>query len=176
MIEKYFKPNGYARSVFDIDLNMLKKQGYNFIMCDIDNTLVAHDNKDPNELVFAFLKQCELLKFDIVFISNNNKKRVGYFGEQCKIDYYHFSTKPLKRQYKKILNKYQNDPSKVVVIGDQILTDILGGNRMKFYTILTDPLYQKDITWTKVNRIFEKIVYKKLADKKSLIKGEYYGV
>ena len=76
----------------------------------------------------------------------------------------------------KILNKYQNDPSKVVVIGDQILTDILGGNRMKFYTILTDPLYQKDITWTKVNRIFEKIVYKKLADSKSLIKGEYYGV
>ena len=54
------------------------------------------------------------------------------------------------------------------------MTDILGGNRAKAYTILVDPLGVKDLKITSFNRFIEKYVLKNFAKKKLLIKGVYY--
>ena len=59
------------------------------------------------------------------------------------------------------------------VVGDQLLTDILGGNRMHMTTILTTPLVQRDITWTRLNRLVEQQLYRLLEKKKKLKRGVY---
>jgi HAD superfamily phosphatase (TIGR01668 family) len=43
-----------------------------------------------------------------------------------------------------------------VVVGDQLLTDVLGGNRGGFHTILVVPVAQTDGFWTKFNRFAER--------------------
>lgn len=63
--------------------------------------------------------------------------------------------------------------SQIAVLGDQLLTDMLGANRMKFYTILTKPVAQKDLTCTKVNRIFENLIFAMLEKQGKLKRGEY---
>ena len=66
--------------------------------------------------------------------------------------------KPLKRGFKKELKAIDHqNRAEVVVIGDQIMTDILGGNRMGFYTILVEPILRKsDILPTRINRKMER--------------------
>ena len=44
----------------------------------------------------------------------------------------------------------------VVVIGDQMLTDVFGGNRSGLYTIMVVPVKNSDGFITKFNRLLER--------------------
>ena len=48
----------------------------------------------------------------------------------------------------------------VAVIGDQIFTDVYGGNRLNMLTILVEQIAIKDIWITKIKRPIEKYVLK----------------
>lgn len=175
MLEKFFLPDTYAKSVFSVNLDALKEKGIRLILCDIDNTLVAHDDPHPDQRAKAFMDKVHLSGMELFLISNNRKKRVSAFAEKCGANYYYSSLKPLKRQYQRILREQGYSYSEVAVIGDQLLTDILGGKRMHFYTVLTAPLYTKDIFYTKVNRVAERIIYSIFERQGKLKRGEYYG-
>ena len=47
------------------------------------------------------------------------------------------------------------------VIGDQIFTDILGGNRLELFTILVTPISTKEFIGTRFTRKLEKLVLKR---------------
>ncbi len=175
LLDKFFLPDTYAESVFSVNLDALKEKGIQLILCDIDNTLVAHDDPHPDSRAKAFMNKVHLAGMDFLLISNNRKKRVSAFAEKCGAKYYYSSLKPLKRQYRRILKEQSVKSSEVAVIGDQLLTDILGGKRMGFYTVLTSPLYTKDIVYTKVNRFAESIIYLIFERQGKLKRGEYYG-
>ena len=59
------------------------------------------------------------------------------------------------------------------MVGDQLLTDMLGGNLAHFYTILSKPVVTRDLKWTKINRVFENMIYRLLEHKRLLIRGEF---
>ena len=175
LLERYFLPDTYAKNVFSVDLEALKQKGIKLILCDVDNTLVAFDDPHPDEFARAFIKKVRDSGLEVFLISNNTQKRVGGFAQKCGADYYYSSLKPLKRQYKRILKDTQLQPCEVAVLGDQLLTDICGGKRMKLYTVLTSPLYTKDIIYTKVTRLVEQIIYTVFEKQGKLKRGEYYG-
>ncbi|MBQ7889595.1 MAG: YqeG family HAD IIIA-type phosphatase [Erysipelotrichaceae bacterium] len=175
LLEKFFLPDTYAENVFHIDLQALKNKGIKLILCDIDNTLVAHDDPHPDHNARAFMKCAEDAGMELFLISNNTQKRVSGFADKCGAKYYYSSLKPLKRQYKRILRDTGFHAGEVAVIGDQLLTDILGGKRMHFYTVLCAPLYTKDIIYTRITRLVENIVYAVLKKQGKLKRGEYYG-
>lgn len=170
---KIFTPNKYIKSFKELDLNELKTNNIKLLICDIDNTLVAHDEAHPNDDVYAFIEKVRKSGLDFCFISNNKKDRVELFAKSLKVKTYHFAKKPLKITYRKIMKDYNVRGENIACIGDQIMTDVLGGNRNKIYTILTAPLVERDITSTKVNRIFENYVFKQLEKKNILKKGEF---
>ena len=91
------------------------------------------------------------------------------FDAKC----YPFARKPLKQTYRKMLRELRYAPHQVAVLGDQLLTDMLGANRMHFYTILTRPLVSRDLNCTKVNRVFENLVFHVLEHQGKLKRGEY---
>ncbi|MCB2642688.1 HAD hydrolase-like protein, partial [Listeria monocytogenes] len=62
-------------------------------------------------------------------------------------------------------------PEETVMIGDQIMTDIFGGTRQQLTTIFVRPVKQTDGMATKLNRMMESVILKRLA-KKNQIKGE----
>ena len=173
MLLKYFTPALYLKSFEDLDLNWLIRRKIRLLILDIDNTLAAHDEQTAGVQAQAFVQKLKDHDIQAVVMSNNNKDRVSLFASSLDVPYYYFSTKPLKRMYKKVLRDTGLQPKQCAVIGDQLLTDILGGNRMHFVTILTTPLVSRDITWTKLNRLVENQVYRCLEQAEILKRGEY---
>ena len=62
----------------------------------------------------------------------------------------------------------------IACVGDQLLTDIYGANRLGFTSILVNPISNKEKFVTKINRAMEKIILNNFSKKGIFKKGEYY--
>lgn len=172
-VRKLFTPDYYIRNYQCLNIARLVERNIKVLVCDIDNTLVAHDEKYPNEQVKQFIQRIKDTGIKVVLVSNNVKERVETFAKDLDVATYPFARKPLKGTYLKMMKDSGCKANEIAVLGDQLLTDMLGANRIGFYTILTHPVAQKDLTCTKINRVIENMVYKVLAMRGKLHKGEY---
>ena len=169
-----FYPDIYAKNIYTINYNKLKDKGIKCLVFDLDNTLVPVKAKMTTREVETFIRRLRQNKFTVILMSNSPKKRVSLFNKSLDIPVFSFSMKPLKRKYKKMLKEYGFDLSEVAGIGDQIMTDIWGANKMGFTSILVDKMTKEDFKWTKLNRIVESLILKHFHHKKRFTKGEYY--
>ena len=112
--------------------------------------------------------------FKVIIFSNSNKKRLTPFKEILQVDCSASSRKPREKKFKKVLEEYKFEQSEVSIIGDQVMTDVFGGNRMGIFSILTNPISNKEPIWTKINRLRENRVIKKLEKKGIFKRGEFY--
>ena len=102
----------------------------------------------------------------IILSNSNNVDKVISVAKALEIEYIYFGTKPLKRGFKKAIEKLQVPPENIAAVGDQIFTDIIGANRCKIFPILVEPVNEKDLFITKWKRpIEEKIIKKYLKNK-----------
>ena len=100
--------------------------------------------------------------FKPVIFSNNTEKRVRMFIGDQDVDFWHFALKPLPFSYLGVCMKYGVLPSKTIVMGDQLLTDILGANLSGCYGIYCKQLQEKDTPMTSRNRKIEKLIWRYL--------------
>lgn len=166
-------PNYYIDGFQSLNIERLKDNDIHVLICDIDNTLVAHDEAHPSVAVKQFIQRVKDAEIEVVLISNNVEERVTLFAKELDLRVYPFAKKPLKLTYKKMMKDTGYHHDNIAVLGDQLLTDMLGAGRVHFYKILTKPVAQKDLTCTKINRIFENFVYYLLEKRKMLTKGKY---
>ena len=131
------------------------------------------DDSRPYPGIPELLSYLQDAGIQIVFISNNVEERVATFAKGLNIPFYPFAMKPLPKTYRKMLKDFHVKRDVVAVLGDQLMTDILGANVMRFYTILTAQVVERDLSFTKVNRVFENIVFSLLKVTGKLVKGEY---
>ena len=94
--------------------------------------------------------------------------------EQLGIEGFYCVNKPLKKGFDKKLSKLKCNVNEVAIIGDQMMTDIVFGNKAGITTILIKPLSKKEPIWTKINRFMERKKMKKLRDKNLFTMGRYY--
>lgn len=165
-------PKMYQKNIFDINYKKLKANGIKCLLFDLDNTLVAAKSYNPEKKVINLIKKLNK-DFKVIIISNSPKKRLIKLNKIFDIDFYSFSLKPLKRNFKKVIKDHNFDKDEIVLIGDQFVTDMIGGNRMKIKTILVDPL-SGDLPCTKLNRLIENRIIKGLGRKNLFFKGQYY--
>ena len=100
-------------------------------------------------------------------LSNTNKKqKVEDVAKKLEIPYEYFAKKPLKSGFLKVQKSLNEKPENIGVVGDQIFTDVIGGNRCKMFTILVDPVDEKDFWYTAWKRPIENKI------KKKIVKGE----
>jgi HAD superfamily phosphatase (TIGR01668 family) len=152
-------PNRYVNSIFEIDFSELKLLGIQGIIVDLDNTLVPWDIDEVEEKLINWFKELKTQGFSICILSNNNsRRRVDIFSDRLEIPAIHKANKPFKQGFFGALGKINTTPEKTAVIGDQIFTDVFGGNRMGGFTILVRPLVKREFIGTKVIRQFEKLV------------------
>lgn len=169
-----FRPNIYKKDVFDIDYNALKEKGIKCLVFDLDNTLGLIDQKKCPLKVKKLIK--ELQKDFLIFISSNNTyKRIKPYLKELGVGGVAWSLKPSTRGLLKIKLKYKLKKKEMAMIGDQIVTDILSGNRFKILTILVDPLGEKDLKITGLNRKIEKRIVKYFKKRGLFERGKYYG-
>ena len=89
-------------------------------------------------------------------------------SEVLKAEYYiYFAKKPLKFGFNKAKKKLNLENENIAVVGDQMLTDVLGANRSKMYSILVKPLEEKDIFITRFNRMIEKRILERYLKNRS---------
>lgn len=169
-----FVPDIYQKSVYDIDYKKLKKNGIKCLAFDLDNTLVPISIKKPTKKLKDFIDELKDMNFRILIVSNSHKKRVEPFKDILGLDSAYLAAKPLKKKFIKIMKIYHLKPSEIACIGDQLLTDIWGANRLDFTSILVNPIGKTDYALTKFNRIIEPFIYNKLYKKDLLKKGVYY--
>ena len=157
-----FYPKSYFNSILEIDSNFFLKNNIKAILLDIDNTILdTEDNMVEGLENWVKNIQNQGIKFCIVS-NTNKKKKAERMSKILDIPYVYFAKKPFKfgfKKAKKILQEENNQ--NIAVIGDQVLTDVLGANRCKMYSILVAPLKSSDIWVTKFNRLLEKQILKK---------------
>lgn len=153
------KPRVYVNSVCNIDLKKLKKtKKIKGIIVDLDNTLVAWGKSEINHKVIDWVKEAKKIELKICIVSNTNSKRVAEFAKIFNIPYHSKYFKPFSIAFNNGLKILDTKKSETAVIGDQIFTDIWGGNRLKLLTILVAPIVKKDSLGTFLHRNFEKII------------------
>ena len=155
MIRRLY-PDAYIESVYDLDLELLKKEGVKGIIFDIDNTLVPYDEKYPNFKLIQFFEKLKDEGCSIALVSNNNEARVTLFNEELKFVAYHKARKPLSRNFKRVIKELNYSKDEIIMVGDQIFTDVYGGNIAGIKTYLVKPISDKDEWVTKIKRGLEK--------------------
>ncbi|MFZ3576470.1 YqeG family HAD IIIA-type phosphatase [Virgibacillus sp. DJP39] len=153
---KKFLPNEHVKQVFDIHPSKLKQKGIKGIITDLDNTLVAWDVQDATPEIINWFKQMKDYDIKVTIISNNNQERVKIFSEPLDAPFVYSARKPLSRAFKTAAKQMGLNKQDIVVVGDQLLTDVLGGNFAGFYTILVLPIVQTDGKITQFNRKIER--------------------
>lgn len=156
VVLKKFLPDEHVKSIFDIRPHQLMGKGIKGVITDLDNTLVAWDVKDATPEVIAWFQEMKDHDIEIMIISNNKEGRVKFFCEPLNTPFVYSARKPLTRAFKKAAKEMGLKREEIVVIGDQLLTDILGGNMAGFYTILVVPIVETDEKITRINRFFER--------------------
>ncbi len=153
------RPKVYVNSVYNIDLKKLKKiKKIKGIIVDLDNTLVAWGEKEVSQRIVDWVKEAKKIGLKICIVSNTNSKRVAELAQIFNIPYHSKYFKPFSIAFNNGLKILDTKKSETVVIGDQIFTDIWGGNRLKLLTILVTPIVKKDSIGTFLHRNIEKII------------------
>ncbi|WP_028544881.1 YqeG family HAD IIIA-type phosphatase [Paenibacillus taiwanensis] len=159
-------PRLRVRTVYDIDLTLLKSKGLKGIITDLDNTLVGAKDPLATPQLAAWLEEVKRQGFKLVIVSNNDLTRVSNFATPLNIQFVHAARKPSQRPFRKAMKLMELSPKETAVVGDQLLTDVLGGNRMQMFTILVDPIAIRDEGWTtRINRRIERIATASLRKK-----------
>lgn len=160
---KHFIPKAYVHSIHDIDYAALAKSGKNVILTDLDNTLISYKETEPNPDLFAWLDKVRDLGFSVLIISNSEHKRVSHFASIIQLPFVNSARKPLKKGFKKALDLMGSDGHNAVLLGDQLLTDVWGGNRMGIEVFLVKAIERKSERFvTRVNRRLEKFILNKV--------------
>ncbi len=160
---RMFVPNQRVQSIYDIDLQALHNAGIRGIITDLDNTLVKTREPIADERVEAWFAKLLTEGFKVVIVSNNSHHRVSRFSHPLEIPYIHKARKPLRTGFRRSLRMLGLEAQQVAMVGDQLLTDVFGGNRMGMYTILVHPVsLEGEKMVTRFNRKIEKVAIRQL--------------
>ena len=134
------------------------------MILDVDNTIINLD-KEPLEGIKEWIDKMKDSGIKFCIASNSIKKeKIEKVAEMLQIPYVHFSIKPTKiglKRAKNILGVQNNE--NIAEVGDQLFTDVLGTNRMKMFSILTEPLCEEKLKINNLKRKLEKKVLKKVS-------------
>jgi uncharacterized protein len=153
---KHFLPDQHVKSIFEITPESLKEKGVKGIITDLDNTLVEWDRPTATPKLIEWFDNMRKHEILVTIVSNNNETRVRSFSDPLQIPFIFQAKKPMTRAFNKALKQMGLRKEETVVIGDQLLTDVLGGNRSGFHTILVVPVAKTDGFITKFNRKVER--------------------
>ncbi len=166
---KLYIPYAHANNIFDIDIAFYKKHNVKFLLVDLDNTLDSYKSKLPSNRVFLLKKELYENNIEMYIVSNNTGKRVSAYADALKVPYVNSIGKPFAHGINNFLKSKNINKNDVMLIGDQLMTDIAAANRAKIKSIYVEKLVKEDQPTTRFNRIFEKPIKRMLIRKHRLI-------
>lgn len=162
---KLFKPSQILNRFDELDINGLKNHGFKAIFIDIDNTITSPGVGSLTAEAKKFIEDIKISGITPIIFSNNTRKRVMSFVGDYDVEWHFFALKPLPFSFIKVAKSHGYKMKECVVLGDQLLTDILGANLSNCYGIYSKQLEEKDTPLTTINRKIEKIIWRFIDEK-----------
>lgn len=159
---KILYPDLFVNSLLDIPLATMRDMKIQAFILDLDNTVTEWNSHVLREEVARWFEKIQAEGFQACILSNNGEERVIKIARLLNIPYVHRAQKPRRTGFMKALELMSVSASQTAVVGDQIFTDIWGGNRAGLYTILVEPLAWREFLGTKISRMVEYFVLRKI--------------
>lgn len=158
-----YLPDYISNSIFDVDLAKLYEKGVRGIAVDIDNTLVPMNTREPGPDAVQWIEKVRDAGFNVCILSNARKHRTELFMDKLGIHGIGLAGKPGRRGYDRAARHMGLPHDKCAILGDQLFTDIKGGVKAGFVTVLTRYLDSNEILFVRFKRRFEKRILEKYA-------------
>jgi len=159
ILRRLLTPYMSIGAVWELDPQRLKEQGIRGLIVDLDNTLVDWDGRRVRPEVVAWARGVRGLGLKLCITTNaHRKERVSAIAGELDAFWVAPARKPFSRAYSKPMAIMRTGRHDTAVVGDQIFTDVLGGNMMGLRTFLVRPLSRHDFPATKISRVMERIV------------------
>jgi HAD superfamily phosphatase (TIGR01668 family) len=149
-------------AIYQLTPEQLQKQGIKAVLTDLDNTLIAWNNPDGTTELHEWLKAMTAANIPVLIVSNNSAERIARVANPLALPFVSRALKPLTRGLHEATQKLGLQKAEVVMVGDQLLTDVWAANNYGVRSILVKPLIETDQWNTKINRFFEKGVKKNM--------------
>lgn len=158
-------PDYYIDTIYDINFEVLKESDIDTLLLDIDNTLVPFKTTTADNNVVNWIDFAKKEGFKLCMVSNAYPGRAQIISRNLEIPVVYMAKKPFKQGIINALNLLDSNKENTVMIGDQILTDVLAAKFAGVKSILTEPLAKSDFIITKIYRIIEFFLKKNLQKK-----------
>lgn len=162
MLLKYVCPDYRVKSLFDISPKWLKRNGYMKVVVDVDNTLLPRDKTMVGPRAMTWIRQCHQLGINVALITNNKGERIQGIIRQTQLGCIMRAMKPLPMAFKR-LHKAMGG-GKIIFVGDQLCTDVLGAKSCGFPVIWCESLGGKEHFITRMTRKLESFFAKSLIE------------
>ncbi len=154
------KPDIKLEKVTDITPEILNKYNITVLILDVDNTLSTHHGEQLTDGLREWLELMKKSNIKLRVLSNSKEKRVKPFAEKIGLPYISLGLKPLPFGYLRALRALGTKRKNTAIVGDQIFTDVLGGNAVGVKTLLLTPILLESTPGFRFKRKIEKLVYK----------------
>ena len=164
-----FMPDLIEEFIENLSLEKLYRQGYRVLFLDVDNTLMTHEHRQVSLQRAHWIETMKGIGFEIYLLSNNSsERRIRKVCHQLKVEGVYFACKPFSYSLKDLADRHQIDLKKSIIIGDQLLKDVVLGNWFEMYTILVNPLDIRRSFFKTMQRDIELWILDKLSPQISL--------
>ncbi len=160
-LERYLKPDHYCDSLEALDLDQLHAAGYRLLLIDVDNTLGHHGAHEADAYAQHLVARAQASGLACHIISNGSRKRIRSFARSLRLPYTAMANKPSVRAIVDACRQADVDPAQAVMVGDQILTDVICARRAGALAILVRPRSKQEAPNVRIKRLPERWLLKR---------------
>ncbi len=154
------KPDIKLHGITDITVEILNKFNIKALLLDVDNTMSTHHGQALTEGLLEWIDRMNKNGIKLMVLSNSKRKRIEPFAARISLPFISLGCKPLPTGYLRGVRALGEKRKNVAIVGDQIFTDVLGGNLVGVKTVLLTPIKLEDGLSFKIRRNLEKKIYK----------------
>ena len=165
---KSFIPFAHATSIYEIPVDFYKKQGVNVLLIDLDNTLDSYRLLIPTERAVKLVNSLKESGLKVIIVSNNRGKRVSSYANAIGCPCISSTRKPFSGKIRRFLKENGYEPAETMLVGDQLMTDVLAAKGAHIRVVLTEKIVKEDQFTTHFNRLLDRPIRKHLRKKGNL--------
>ncbi|MFQ3610712.1 MAG: YqeG family HAD IIIA-type phosphatase [Fimbriimonadales bacterium] len=160
---KNWCPHEHIQSVTELTPEYLRQRGLKALLLDLDNTITPWRSRRVPDEVAQWIEAMHEAGIQLCFVSNTrNLGRLKWLSEQLKVPYVRGPMKPRRAMLRRAIEFLGVQPQHTAIVGDQVFTDVWGGNRLGIYTIWVQPMHPREFIGTKISRQVEKWILKRV--------------
>ncbi len=145
-----FCPHRRVETVWQIDPEELKRRGIRGVILDLDNTLVRWHQEEMAAEVTSWLEAVQAIGIRLCVLSNSVlSRRSQRIADRLGCPNVNKARKPSRHGFRRAMSAMNTEPATTAIVGDQMFTDILGGNRCGIYTIMVHPIHHHEFAYTR---------------------------